>query len=388
MILAVIIAIAMFAVAIASILLRRMLQRHGLSQCAIPYLLQINRRRRVTPGESVHLLLCIADHFEPQWGQPPAHVAQQRVRNWVDRYPTLFDAFRDSDGRTPRHTFFFPIDQYDPAHVDALASLCRRGYGEVEIHLHHDHDTADNLRRNLLHFTKLFAERHGLLARRRSSNQITYGFIHGNWALDNARPDGRWCGVNNELDILRETGCYADFTLPSAPSPTQTRKINSIYYAKDNPHEPKSHDRGVDVGTAPPPDNSLMLIQGPLLLDWRRRKIENGCLQSSQPPDAHRLDLWLRANIRVPSRPDWHFVKLHTHGAPEANQKVLLGDAMIEFHRTLARRAASESRFSFPLRDGKRNVQPRARSRSRLYRRDRRSARLRGRQRFSHSRRG
>ena len=47
--------------------------------------------------------------------------------------------------------------------------------------------------------------------------------------------------------MLRVAGCYADFTLPSAPSETQTRKINSLYYAVDDPAAPKSHDTGVDV---------------------------------------------------------------------------------------------------------------------------------------------
>ncbi|MEJ7636728.1 MAG: hypothetical protein WKF75_01760 [Singulisphaera sp.] len=58
--------------------------------------------------------------------------------------------------------------------------------------------------------------------------------------------------VNNEIDVLRETGCYADFTLPSAPSPTQTRQINSIYYASDDPRRPKSHDRGSPSAAARP----------------------------------------------------------------------------------------------------------------------------------------
>ena len=34
---------------------------------------------------------------------------------------------------------------------------------------------------------------------------------------------------------------------------------------------------------------SLMLIQGPLMLDWRRRKLENACIQKSQPPSMARL---------------------------------------------------------------------------------------------------
>ena len=73
--------------------------------------------------------------------------------------------------------------------------------------------------------------------------------------------------MNNEIEILRETGCYADFTLPSAPSPTQTRKINSIYYAVDDPHRPKSHDWGIDVGSRTRAvRRGLMMIQGPLVL--------------------------------------------------------------------------------------------------------------------------
>ena len=54
-----------------------------------------------------------------------------------------------------------------------------------------------------------------------ATGELRFAFIHGNWSLDNSRPDGRWCGLNNELILLRELGCYADFTLPSAPSDTQ-----------------------------------------------------------------------------------------------------------------------------------------------------------------------
>ncbi|HQY87789.1 MAG TPA: hypothetical protein PK402_03970, partial [Tepidisphaeraceae bacterium] len=223
-------------------------------------------------------------------------------------------------------------------------------FGEVEIHLHHDHDTAENLDHTLRRFSKLFSERHGLLGRA-TDGRPAYGFVHGNWALDNSRPDGRWCGVNHELDVLSRTGCYADFTLPSAPDATQTRRINSIYYAVSNSRGRKSHDVGIDVGTAPAPPGALMLIQGPLLLSWSRGRlkprIENGCIQRGQVPTMARLDQWIKANVHVAQRPDWVFVKLHTHGATEANQKVLLGDAMVEFHRSLARRAAQDERFRF-----------------------------------------
>ncbi len=234
-----------------------------------------------------------------------------------------------------------------------LAGLCRLGLGEVEIHLHHDGDTSENLERTLLTAKEMLARRHGLLARDRQTGALRYGFVHGVWALDNARPDGRCCGVNDEIEILGRTGCYADFTLPSAPDPTQTRKINSIYYAIDDPRRPKSHDWGIDAGTGPVPGGALMLIQGPLVLNWRRRKwgilprIENGCLQGNQPPDLDRVHAWLRARVQVPARPDWYFVKLHTHGAPEGNQRVLLGEPMEAFHRTLARKAGEDPNFHF-----------------------------------------
>jgi hypothetical protein len=328
-------------------------RKRALDRWLLPYLLHPGRRHRRRHGEPVHLLLCFADHFEPKLGGAPPATARARVRQWVEEYPVRFGAFHDNDGRPPRHSFFYPEEEYEPDYLDAVAGLCRAGFGEVEVHLHHDRDTADGLREKLVRFRDTLVSRHGLLARHRLTGEVKYGFIHGNWALDNSRPDGRWCGVNSELDVLRETGCYADFTLPSAPDPTQTRKINSIYYAVDDPARPKSHDNGTDVGSAPQPDRSLMLIQGPLLLNWRSRKwgtvprVENACLQGNQPPSAERLDQWLRARVHVRTRPDWVFIKLHTHGANEANYPVLLGEAMVQFHKELARRAAVDPAFQF-----------------------------------------
>ncbi len=332
----------------------RAFYRRGYDRWLPAYAAQWRHRRRPRRTEQeVHVILCVADHFEPRHGRASRETASARVQKWVQEYPARFGAFRDSDGRPPRHTFFYPIEEYDADHLEALAGLCRAGYGELEVHLHHDNDTAENLRKMLEEAKALFAGRHGLLARDRRTGLIAYGFIHGNWALDNSRPDGRWCGVNNELDILRQTGCYADFTFPSAPSRTQPRKINSIYYAVDDPDRPRSHDQGIDVGRRPEPPNGLMLIQGPLMLDWKHRKwgliphIENGCLQASQPPQIDRVQLWLEAGVQVPTRPDWFFVKLHAHGAPENSHHALLGEPMVRFHGDLAEKAAREPNFHF-----------------------------------------
>ncbi len=308
------------------------------------------QRRAKVDGET-HLLLAIADHFEPRSGGVSREAARARVARWVDDYPRRFSSVRDADGKPPRHTFFTPIEEYDAEHLDALAGLCRQGFGEVEVHLHHDGDTADSLRVMLSEAVRTLADRHGLLARRRDNGAPAYAFVHGNWALNNARADGRWCGVNDEIRVLVETGCYADFTFPSAPSETQPPTVNQIYYAKSGHCRPRGHDHGQRVGEGEMPPGSLMLIPGPLGLDWGRRKwgilprLENACVQASQPANAARVPLWLKAGVRVPSRPDWFFVKLHAHGATEYDASCLLGEPMQAFHRDLARLSVENPRF-------------------------------------------
>jgi len=348
-------AIVLFVVAVVTSLgfVAWQARRRNLDRWLISYFVGAATKRKLRRGDRVDLILCVADHYEPKLGGAPPEQAKRRVDNWLRDYPRLFSEFQDSDGRPPQHTFFYPIEEYEPEYLDALSQLCHAGYGEVEIHLHHDNDNAENLRQSLLGFKETLSSRHGLLARDPITGEPVYAFIHGNWALDNSRPDGQCCGVNNELDVLRETGCYVDMTLPSAPSATQTRTINSLYYAIDDPERPKSHDRGVAVGKGPVPPESLMLIQGPLVLDWSRRRfgivprIENACLQSNQPAHIGRLASWLAARVQVPARPDWFFVKLHTHGASEENQAVLLGEPMVEFHRALSRRAVEDPNFQF-----------------------------------------
>jgi hypothetical protein len=327
------------------------IRRRHMQRWLPTYLREQQRYQAPTPDEEVHVILCIADHFEPKAGQASVETGRQRVAAWVENYPKQFGAFTDSDGRPPRHTFFFPIEEYEREYLEALAGLCRAGFGEVEIHLHHDKDTAEGLRAKLLNFKEILVTQHGLLSRHRQSGAVMYGFIHGNWALCNARPDGAWCGVNNEIPILLETGCYADLTFPSAPSETQPAIINRIYYACDRSGEPRSHETALPADAAT--DKALLLVQGPLLLNWGRRKwgvfpgVENACLQSSQPPSIERLWQWLQARVQVAARPDWFFVKLHSHGAPEHDHEALLGGPMVKFHEDLAKAARDNPKFHF-----------------------------------------
>lgn len=278
-----------------------------------------------------HLLFCYVDHYEPQWGRPDRAQEDQRVDRWCLEYPKLVEKHRDADGNHPIHSFFYPEEEYRKEHLDKLSSLCGQGLGEIEIHLHHDDDTEEGLRQKLDSFMKILHHDHGALSIDPATGSPCFAFIHGDWALDNSRYDGRMCGINNELIVLREMGCYADFTLPSAPSETQTKQINSIYYAADEPNLPKSHNTGIEVEVGVEPSGDLMLIQGPLTFNGYSRKwgliprIENGDIRRSMPPTTHRVDLWVNCGIHVKGRPEWVFVKIHTHGTQETDMPTLLG---------------------------------------------------------------
>lgn len=288
----------------------------------------LNKKKVTGP---IHIFVAICDHFEPLWAGASVETGLKRVRAWHEQYPQIARGHKDSDGFVPKYSFFYPIEEYRLEYLELLADLCKRGFGEVEVHLHHDNDTAENLKNTLLRYIQMLRDEHRLLCRDKHSGELRYGFIHGNWALDNSNPDGRWCGVNNELQVLQETGCYSDFTMPSAPHVTQTRKINSIYYAKGIEGKSKSHDTGIDVVAGIPDRAGLMMIQGPLMFNWQKRKfgflpgIENGLLDQSSRFTYERADLWLKSNVNIFNRPDCLFIKLHAHGCQENNIKSLLG---------------------------------------------------------------
>jgi hypothetical protein len=289
-----------------------------------------------------HLLFAICDHFEPLHGHASHELGLVRVHRWREALPRVADGFRDTDGRRPRHTFFFPGEEYDGALLEPLAELVTLGLGEIEVHLHHDGDTratlADKLRRTLRDYGK-----HGVVPYREDAP--AWSFIHGNWSLANGRADGRWCGVDDELELLRELGCYADFTFPSAPDPCQPRVVNRIYYPRD-PARRRAYDDAEPIRVGASPRDRVLLLQGPLGIARRlgRRgglRIDAGAIDAGDPPSARRLCTWIDQWVHLPGRPEWTFVKVHTHGATERNARALLGEPIAELHGALAALAAS-----------------------------------------------
>ncbi len=295
------------------------------------------RRRRDATNGPVDLIVCVADHFEPRVGSADAVTARRRLDDWLDRYPAIADCHHDADGRRPAHSFFYPWDEYCREEALLLQQLCREGYGEIEIHLHHCDDTEATLRTKLESAIAEFRACGALSTW--PSGRPAFAFIHGNWALDNSRQDGdrNFCGVNSEIRLLRDLGCYADFTFPAWHQEAQPRVTNAIYYATDDPAAPKSHDRGIRATVGASDQGDLLLVQGTLttFLDrtanGMRLAMDDSDLASYRRYAPKRADRWIHAGIHVDGLPNRVFVKLHCHGAADDNLECLLGadlDAM------------------------------------------------------------
>jgi|ERR1019366_3787428 hypothetical protein len=300
----------------------------------------------------VHLIFALVDHFEPYisslGGMARVERGEQvrRLEWWCREYPKVIDRWRDHDGKPFVHSYFYPAEHYDPCLIEMLAEHCHAGWGEIEIHLHHgisEPDTAENLRRTLIAFRDALAFRHQCLALEEGSEIPKYVFVHGNFALANSA-GGALCGVDSEMAVLAETGCYADMTLPTAPGHSaQTAKINSLYECALPLNQAAPHRRGRDLRVSRAPSTFPLIVHGPLAVDFGRGGrpgIENASITRKNPLSIRRLGLWKSAAVRVLGRPDWLFIKLHAHGMDPLQKESVVGEPMCNFLEELVRGAS------------------------------------------------
>lgn len=299
--------------------------------------------RLSSASRPAHLIVVVANHFEPAWndGGPEFSVEIQRRRTaaWCRQARQTGLAIPDHDGTPFRHTCFYPGEQYDHAIVSLLAELESEGFGAVEIHLHHgteEPDTPGGLRRALSEFRDLLAEEHGCLALEPGDPRPRYAFVHGNLALANSM-GGRDCGVDNEMEILAQTGCYADLTLPAFPEQAQGPVINALYECGRPLTERMPYRTGIRLRVGRAPQLPIMMT-GPLVFDWSRRKrglpvlrIDDGVLTAGYPLTQARLDRWRQARITVRNGPPWFFIKLYCHGFFKGDQEATLGEPVRRF---------------------------------------------------------
>jgi len=301
--------------------------------------------RRLSNGiaEPPHLIFVVANHFEPAWSEQgealPLEKQLRRVDDWVRMARTIGATVRDHDDTPFRHTNFYPAEQYHPPLLDKLAELQSEGLGETEIHLHHGvdkPDTAESLRSMLQTFRDVLSVEHKLLSRSRDDASPKYAFVHGNLALANSA-GGRCCGVDSEMQVLADTGCYADFTLPAAPLQPQVPKINSIYECGGDFSQAVPHRTGRDLRVGVHPKLPV-IFTGPLVFNWNRKvrgipvpRVEDGVLAENYALNLDRLRRWATASIHVRGRREWVFVKLSCHGFFTRDQNQMIGESARAF---------------------------------------------------------
>jgi hypothetical protein len=285
-----------------------------------------------SPAGPKHIFVMIADHWEPDYDVARAH-------RWTERYRQMASRHRDSSGRPPQHTWFYPGEQDSPEILALLRDMTVAGYGEVELHYHHNYDTEETLRDKLNDAIALF-QQYGFLKTIRGDTK--FAFVHGNFGLDDSIGDG-FCGVPTELKLLRELGCFADFSFPSVYRTSQPNIVNAIYAAKDDP-APKSYAERLPLSRLSDGSADLMMFEGPLVfaptLNVRRLllDLDDGNIHAAMPASAERVARWLRANIHVPERPDWIFVKMWAHGvSTKEDEEEVVGprfeEMLTEFER-------------------------------------------------------
>ncbi len=307
-----------------------------------------------TAFEKKHIIVTIANHFEPGWsvnGFLDRKTQLARMKDYHRRARSIGDMVLDADGTKFRHTNFYPGEQYDADILDIMAEMQSEGLGEVEIHMHHEGDgpdTPENTRRVLETFRDRLAERHRCLSRMDGVDIPMYAFVHGNLALANSC-GGKYCGVDNEMEILRSTGCYADLTLPSAPDRSQVPVLNQIYECALPLDQAAPHRQGrrIEVGGNEP--RLPLIMTGPLVLYLNERngvlplpRIDDGALTANQPLDAARFKRWQSAGVTVAGRPDWLFVKLYCHGFFDHDQEACIGEDAKRFFSEMVERSEKQ----------------------------------------------
>ena len=278
-------------------------------------------RKAVHTGKGpTHVMFLFVDHFELA-GKTP------RLSEWMQKYPYLVSKHRDSDGKPPQHTWFYALDLLREDELQQLQYLVDAGLGEMELHWHHSHDTPDSYMYKLQKGLEVF-QKYGFMKPVANDKFACFGFIHGNWSLNNARGKA-YCGVDSEIELLKAAGCYGDFTYPALHSKAQPNLINSIYYADFTPGTAGYFNgRKSQVGVIEA-QNEFLMVGGPLTINWRDWRfawhpmIENAEIgKSGSHGDPVRIDSWVQQRIQVQGKPEWIFVKAFCHGGQD-HQHVL-----------------------------------------------------------------
>ena len=133
-----------------------------------------------------------------------------RVGRWRDRWPQIAnDVPRDANGQPAQYTFFYPQEEYRRDLIDRSQRWCVSALETSRFTFIMITRARESFTEKIREYCRRLTQDHGLL--RQQDGRTVFGFIHGNWALDNSRPDGKWCGLNGEIALLQRTRLLCRF---------------------------------------------------------------------------------------------------------------------------------------------------------------------------------
>ena len=299
----------------------------------LPSYLTATDTDQVIPDHQKHLIFLMVDHYE----HGTTDKATLANKKWCDSFRELSNSYRDDYGNRFRYTWFYPYDHHNDGIMRELSLMAYEGYGEVEMHWHLTSalgltpaDYPDALAEAIAWYQQF-----GAMITAGDNPRTAFGYVAGSWDLDGARPGPKSHGLTNQISVLFNEGCYADFTYSTIGTSAQPAKVNALFYVTDDPREPKSHNDGDDVVVGSVVNDRLMIFEGPMMMDWQGG-LEYAAIEADPRFSHDRVDKWIKANIHVTGRPEWVFVKVYSHGAQSKNV-VIAHDMEVMLKSVIAR---------------------------------------------------
>ncbi|MDR0305742.1 MAG: hypothetical protein LBI42_02775 [Chitinispirillales bacterium] len=308
------------------------IRRSSTGRWLVSYIKRERRKKFWIGDEPVHLHVAFCNHLSPFRNNVNQEIAEHRIVTWGREYSRFASEHRDSQGRQPVHTFFYDESGYNPRFVDTLYKMCKAEIADVEILLRQKNDTSESFKRKLEGFRDVLFHHHGLL-RRVGEDKIFFGFIYDGSAQSSSQLQKQFYDLKQKSLILKECGCYADFTFPSTPDTAQPPVINSIFFSDTADTKNNLYERGCRASIHNWSEEDLLIIQGPLGVNWRNRRlclfprIETGEISSRNRFTPHRAKLWLDTPAQIEGAPGHIFLKLHTYGAVDSTVRYLFGES-------------------------------------------------------------
>lgn len=265
----------------------------------------------------IHLLVLIANIFDPYVGGASREEGCRRMVSWERRMAEIASRYRDSDGNPPQHTWFVPIAMKDTDCLFRISKMCFDGFGEIGIYIppETNHEAFHNKLKDSLQSISQFGG--CVIHDKDKGRRNSFGVIGDE--------------NNSTIPFLPAEGCYADFTGPPIEGIHGSYFSQIYHYLRYSENTSHIIDPSLSIYRESSSPLGLMMIPGSVGINWFDwsnlffPNFETGSVCRRTLPYSLRTRLWIRSAAALPGRPDWIVIKLFTRGCEPANEEILLG---------------------------------------------------------------